>query len=108
MAGVDRSGLAVARGIALTLDDRVRATTIERLMCDLSLSYAELRQVFGSAAEPIIDEARLLAAEHSDGLIEASETGIALTPLGRPFVRSIAAVFDQYLQRGTARHSSAV
>lgn len=33
---------------------------------------------------------------------------VVVTPRGRPFVRAIAAHFDAYLDRGTARHSVAI
>jgi oxygen-independent coproporphyrinogen-3 oxidase len=43
-----------------------------------------------------------------DGLLQWEGYRIAVTELGRPFVRNVAAAFDLYLQPGAARHSAAV
>ncbi|MCM2474899.1 oxygen-independent coproporphyrinogen III oxidase [Rhizobium sp. CG5] len=101
-------GLTVVRGIALSDDDRMRAWVIERIMCDFEVSFAEIRTLFPALAEDIIAEVRRFAAGNQDGicLIEADQ--LRLTDLGKPFARSIAAVFDSYLSNGKGRHSIAV
>jgi oxygen-independent coproporphyrinogen III oxidase len=101
-------GTAVAKGVALTPDDEVRAYVIERLMCDFAVSAADLRQRFGAGADPVVEEMQAIAAEDADGLVEFAGQSFVVTPLGHPFVRSIAARFDAYLQLGAARHSIAV
>lgn len=101
-------GLATARGIALSQDDRVRAFAIERLMCDLRLSFAALQARFGDAARPVRDIATALADRDRDGLVLATREGVEITERGRPFARSICASFDSYLAQGDGRHSVAV
>lgn len=108
MARIDADGIAVARGHALTIEDEARAYAIERLMCDLSISFAEVRDRFGSEAEPIRLEAAQALVEDSDGLLEETADGLKITDRGRPFVRSICARFDRYLSRGVAQHSAGV
>jgi oxygen-independent coproporphyrinogen-3 oxidase len=39
----------------------------------------------------------------SDGLIESTENGFTVTPIGRHFVRNIAMVFDAYLTKLTEK-----
>ena len=107
--GDDR--LATVRGIALRADDRLRRDVIERIMCELEVDIDAV------AAERGADPAPLKAAA-SEGILRFEEDGlaswdgrrIAVSERGRPFVRSIAALFDIYLPRhsGTLRHARAV
>jgi len=94
---------ATVKGIALSHDDRLRSTIIERLMCDLALDL----DVYGGrdrfAAE--FSELRPLA---DAGLIAIDNARIRVTEAGRPFVRIAAAAFDTYLAAGQKRHSVAV
>jgi oxygen-independent coproporphyrinogen-3 oxidase len=95
--------LPVARGIALSADDRRRRGIIERLMCDLRVDL--------SAQDPSNEFAPELERLHGmarDGLLNLDGPSIAVTTAGRPFLRSICAVFDRYLATGAGRHSRAV
>lgn len=105
---VMKAGLATARGIALSEEDRVRAFTIERLMCDFEFSAVALKEKFGAAADPVVDEAEALVSTDRDGLVARTPTGFKVTELGKPFVRSICACFDAYLGLGNAKHALAV
>jgi oxygen-independent coproporphyrinogen III oxidase len=105
---VCEDGLATARGVTLSDDDRMRALVIERLMCDFAFPADELCQRFGASAEPILLEAEALIEADRDSLIERDGPAFRLTPRGRPFVRSIAACFDVYLAEGNARHAPGV
>jgi len=91
------SGLATSRGVLLTEEDGVRAFVIERLMCTHEFAKRAIIEKFGKAAEPVIDDADNLLLSENEGLIERSGDGFRLTPKGKPFVRSIAACFDAYL-----------
>ena len=57
---------------------------------------------------PVIAEARQLAASNPDRICEIVGDEFRLTEAGKPFARSIAAVFDSYLATGKGRHSIAV
>jgi len=105
---IGEHGLATARGVALTPDDRMRGFVIERLMCDLSFPATELRRRFGQSAAPLLEEAAALIEADQDRLVERDGDGFRVTPRGRPFVRSIAACFDTYLGTEQARHSLGV
>lgn len=100
--------LATARGLALSEDDRIRGYVIERLMCDFSFSAADLTDRFGPAAGPVVEDARRLCEKDRDGLIEPTADGFRIVAGGQPFVRSICARFDSYLDRSPARHSQGV
>jgi oxygen-independent coproporphyrinogen-3 oxidase len=105
---VDQGLLPTARGVALSKDDMARAFVIERLMCDFAVSIPDLVRRFPDEAPQIIEEMRVAALMDADGIVEMHDDVFAVAPAGRPFVRSVAAGFDVYLQRGSARYSIAV
>lgn len=105
---VSEHGLATARGVALTPEDRMRRWVIERLMCDFAVPLDELEQRYGTRAEAVTAEMLGVAFEDHDGLVDFDGACFTMTEKGRPFVRSIAAAFDSYLASGKARHSLAV
>ncbi|MGG7517612.1 oxygen-independent coproporphyrinogen III oxidase [Allorhizobium undicola] len=105
---VEEGGLAVQRGIALSEEDRARASMIESIMCRFSVSFAALRKAFPAVAGSLIGEARDFAAGNPDRLCFIADDALVLTEAGKPFARVVAAVFDSYLATGKARHSIAV
>lgn len=105
---IEACGLATARGIELSAEDRVRSFVIERLMCDLEFPSTELARRFGAAAKPVLDEAEQIIATDPDQLIERTADGFRVTDRGRPFVRTIASRFDTYLSASKATHSAGV
>lgn len=105
---VTAGGLAVARGIELDDDDRLRAWVIERLMCDFAVPVNEMLTRFGHEADAVLQEMRYSALCDGDDLVRFDGETYAVTDRGRPFVRSIASTFDTYLAGGAGRHSVAV
>lgn len=99
--------LPVARGFALSDADRASACAIEALMCQYAFSVADLRARFGGAADDACNDA-LHASFNEDGFVSFDGDRFAITEEGRPFVRTIAARFDRYLDRGKGKHSSAI
>lgn len=99
---------AVVRGIALDSDDRLRRDVIERLMCDLGVDLGEIAHRHGHDANVFAAEHPALRRLADDGLITQAGDRIALTALGRPLVRAVAAIFDRYLKPETKRHSRAI
>ena len=95
---------AVARGLAPTRDDLVRRAIVMALMCQGSLDFESLSDAW------LVDVRTAFAAELAalrpladDGLVLMDADGVAVTPLGWYFVRSVAMVFDRYLQADSAR-----
>ncbi len=103
--GIGRGDLPIARGRALSADDRLRGAVIERLMCDLKVDLGHFGGDF-TAEAAALDEMR------ADGLVEidrgAAGPVIRVTAKGRPFVRAACAVFDSYLTPSETRHARAV
>lgn len=98
---------ATVRGIAFSGEDPARAWVIERLMCDFAFSSEEAVRRFGVTGRIVIEEAEAVAEEDARMLVRQGELFV-VPQQGRPLVRSVAARFDQYLAKGTARHSAAV
>ncbi|HXD44749.1 MAG TPA: oxygen-independent coproporphyrinogen III oxidase [Pseudolabrys sp.] len=100
---VAKGEFPIVKGLALSDDDRLRATMIERLMCDMELDLA----AFGGAA-PFADEIARLTPMADAGLVTLAGDRIVVAPAGRPYVRIAASAFDAYLAAGQKRHSAAV
>jgi len=105
---VSGGGLAAVRGIALSEDDRVCGWIIERLMCDFAFSAIELVERFGEAGQRLLLKASSTALRDPEALLELDGDNFVVPAENRPFVRSVAAKFDKYLEVGKARHSVAV
>jgi oxygen-independent coproporphyrinogen III oxidase len=99
---IERGQFAIAKGIALSEDDRVRGRIIEQLMCNF---VANADQLDDEAFDAALDALGPLAVE---GFVRINDRCITVTHAGRPFVRLVAAAFDAYPAHGKARHSLAV
>ncbi|MFI5013349.1 MAG: oxygen-independent coproporphyrinogen III oxidase [Hyphomicrobiales bacterium] len=101
--------LATSRGVAPSPDDRFRAEIIERLMCALTV---DLREICGKHDRPLSTlsgELDRLREFEDDGLVRGDGAArLEITPIGRPFMRTICAVFDRHLRPGSGRHASSV
>jgi oxygen-independent coproporphyrinogen-3 oxidase len=103
-AALDTGKSPIAKGCLLRPEDRIRRHTIMRLMCDMSLDFAELSTSLGiDFQEYFAKELDSLGDLAADGLLEATDHGIAVTPTGRLFIRNIAMRFDAYLPEQTER-----
>ena len=71
--------------------------------CERCGEFPDLRPRASFAAEKAT-----LAAFAADGLVTLAGDVVRLTALGRPLMRSVAAVFDARLAPVAARHSRAV
>jgi oxygen-independent coproporphyrinogen-3 oxidase len=103
---VSAGRLATVRGLALTDDDRLRASVIERLMCDLDI---DLDRIAGrGSATRFATELAALRPLADEGLLVVDDTRVTMTEAGRPYARIAAAAFDAYLGASQKRHSVAV
>ncbi|MEX2649372.1 MAG: oxygen-independent coproporphyrinogen III oxidase [Alphaproteobacteria bacterium] len=107
-AAVKEHGLAVARGVALDDDDRLRRDAIERLMCDLAVDLDAVAGRHGRESEVFADALPALEPLVADGLVRIDGARVTVTESGRPFLRLAAAAFDRYLGAGQGRHAAAV
>lgn len=105
---VEAGRLPVSKGLAMSMEDCLRAYVIERIMCDGTIDLDVAGGFFDAEPdwyEPEIEQLDILAR---DGLIIRAGAKIALTPAGVGLARIVAATFDSYLRHDRARHSVAV
>ncbi|NCG08792.1 MAG: oxygen-independent coproporphyrinogen III oxidase [Verrucomicrobia bacterium] len=109
-ARLDTGSIPVAKGYALTEEDKLRADVIMRLMCDMALDFEvmskkwliDFRRHFATALEQ-------LETFVQDGLLEWTSTGCKVTDHGRLFIRNLAMCFDAYLDPSSeSRYSRTV
>jgi len=81
--------IATLRGHVLSDDDRRRAGLIRSLMTVGEASPTPAERA---------DAAAELQALVRDGIVEAGEHKLRVTPAGKPFIRNVAALFDRYLR----------
>ena len=97
---IENGQLPIRKGIAVDDDDLLRADVIQALMCYDELSFEK----FGT--EHNIDFAEYFGAEierlqplADDDLIKLDQAGVVITQKGRLLLRSIAMVFDRYIDQ---------
>lgn len=107
-AAVGRGRLPVARQLATTPADRLRATVIERLMCDLEVDVGAACLDHGCAVTALDDSLIEARALEVDGLCVVVGRMIRVSPELSRLVRIVAACFDQKLAPLTKKHSLAI
>jgi oxygen-independent coproporphyrinogen-3 oxidase len=96
---LDQGHLPVVRGLALTRDDLIRRNVIMALMCQGSLLFESINaSCLIDFKQYFANELEQLRAMQEQGLVEVTDQGIQVTPMGWFFVRGVAMVFDRYLQ----------
>ncbi len=96
---LDEGTLPTVTGCNLSFDDRVRGWTIQQLMCNFCVSFSEFEERFGVPFLKYYSrEVDGLQEYIEQGFVRLTESGILLTPLGQPFVRNVAMIFDAYLK----------
>lgn len=90
------------RGVVLSSEDRLRREVILDLSCNLEV---DLGRYVDDALVHFAAEIAALAPMEDDGLLLREDARLALTPVGRRFVRHACMAFDQYLPPDTGRFS---
>lgn len=112
LRAIEAGGLATARGIELSCEDRLRRTIIERIMCDCRVDIAAMAE--DARMSPVIfnDALQALDTLAKDGLVCRDGWTVLVPERGRPFLRNVAACFDSYLNMTdssrTMRHAAAI
>lgn len=107
-ADLARGRLPTARGIALSDQDRLRAEIIGRLMCDFSVDLAAVARDHGQTLAVLCEPLARIDGFVRDGVVRRDGARLTVTAPGRPFVRTVAAAFDDYLIPTATRHAVAV
>ena len=95
---LERNELPIERGVRLNMDDLLRRTIIQMLMCQFELSIPALEQAYPIAfADYFGPELKQLALLEADGLVTLEPEWVTVTPAGRYLIRNVCMVFDRYL-----------
>ena len=92
---IQEGRLPVVRGITLTEEDRFRGAIIETLMCRRAVDLQSVCAGHGRSVDELGPEQEMLEAMRADGVVDLSGDKVSLTPLGQPWLRSVARVFDR-------------
>ncbi len=100
---IDSGLLATARGCRRDLADRQRAQIIERLMCDFEVDLARI-----APGVDFGEEVAMLRPMQKQGLLTVHGSRLAMTAIGRPVVRVVAAAFDTFRRSSARQFSTAI
>lgn len=89
--------------MALSRADEIRSSIISQLLCNFRVDLNRIGQ-----GEDFSDEMALLRPMIADGIVEVRGGVVEMTEAGRPVVRVVAAVFDQYRKQVTGSFSPAI
>lgn len=105
---IGRNESPVTRGLATTVEDRMRAEIIERLMCDMTVDYGAIAARHGFAGDTLAEVPGRLAAALEAELATLDGTRVTVPPRHRLFLRTVASAFDTHFVAAPKRHAKAV
>lgn len=106
---VDAYDVPVHKSYLLTPDDRIRHTTIMRLMCDAVVDFDTMSKLLNIDFRTYFSrELNGLSDLIADGLILMDDNSITVTETGRLLLRNIAMRFDAYLTNPKGAFSSTI
>lgn len=77
-------------------------------MRDLTVDLGAMRAQFARPAGHFWLELEKIGAMLDEGIVEIKDENISVPAQARPWLRTVCAVFDQYLDQGETRHARAV
>ena len=93
---IDRNELPIARGMSLNMDDALRRTILQMLMCQFELSISAIELAFPIAfTQYFAAELTQLARLEADDLVTIDSEWITVTAKGRLMIRTVCMVFDR-------------
>ena len=101
-AGINRAS------IAMSDDDKLRGDIIEHLMCALSVDIEHIAKLHKADPAQFLPALEGAKPYLDHGMATLSGWQLNINPDWRVAARSIAALFDAYLDSGEKRHSAAV
>ncbi|BAO45329.1 oxygen-independent coproporphyrinogen III oxidase [Thiolapillus brandeum] len=106
---IDAGKLPVFRGVRLSRDDELRRDVITRLICNFALDFSAVEKQWSiDFREYFSAELERLSGMVGDGLLEITDQGIQVLPVGRMLIRNICMVFDAYLKDSKGQRFSKV
>lgn len=101
-------GLPVARGVVVSQSERRARAVIERLMCNYEVDLQQVADEENCEISVFLPAISNLEPLCSDGIVEVELPVVRATPKGRPYIRNIAACFDEHYGESEQRYSRVV
>lgn len=96
-AAIDAGQLAVAKGITLSRDDRLRRWIIGQLICQFRVDRWQFSELWGENLDwYFVSELQRLSPMLEDGLVDDDGRTLQVLPAGRLLIRGICQIFDRY------------
>jgi oxygen-independent coproporphyrinogen-3 oxidase len=105
---IEAGSFAIQRGRRLTAEDRLRRDVIERIMCDFRVDLRAVGASHGVRPEYFMDELGRLTDLERDGIVHIDGAVVSLEEAYWPLARTVASLFDAYLQPEEQRHAAAI
>jgi len=97
---IDAGRWPTMRGMRVSVEDKLRRSVINRILCHGVVVKAEVERDFGIGFdEHFAAELERLRELERDGLVRLSRDRIEVAGLGRIFIRNVAMAFDAYLNK---------
>ncbi|GBD47931.1 oxygen-independent coproporphyrinogen III oxidase [Methylopila sp. Yamaguchi] len=103
---IDDGRLAVAKGRALTPDDRLRGAVIERLLCSFEADLGAIAMAHGASPAALLPALERLEPLIAQDFVRLEGSRLSIVRDAPALARIVASAFDAYLGAG-ARHSLA-
>jgi oxygen-independent coproporphyrinogen-3 oxidase len=105
---LEEGRLPLNRGYVMNSEDKLRRHVIMELICNMYLDVADCDLLYDiDFNSHFACELELLKPMAVDGLLELEKDSIRITERGRPFLRNICMIFDQYLSSATSTTTAA-
>lgn len=105
---IEAGAFALQRGRRVTAEDRLRRDVIERIMCDFRVDLDAIAAKYGLSRQYFEGELARLAELEQDGIVRVEGAVVSLHETYWPLARTVAAIFDAYLQPEEQRHAAAI
>lgn len=105
---VAHAQLPVARGVAVSAEDRLRGAIIEQLMCAYEADIPAIRARLGDSDTRLDGCIAALVPLVDDGVVTFDGARVCVTGQGRPYLRAACLAFDAYFEPAAQRHSRTV
>jgi oxygen-independent coproporphyrinogen-3 oxidase len=97
-SALEEGRLPLQRGYMMNGEDKLRRHVIMELICNMYLDVADCNLLYDiDFNHHFAEELGVLKSMTQDGLVELENDSVRITERGRPFLRNICMVFDQYL-----------
>ncbi len=97
--------LPITRGIALSIEDRLRKRIIEHIMCYLEVDLKTQCTLFHYPLDYFAQELRSLDPLVNDGLVSITNGIIRIHPKARQITRVVSSYFDRFFKNQAQQHS---